>query len=157
MQWKKRKLQLPFVYLFYGSGRCRLSWDLRIGHERHHPRAPQGFPGSLGVQYQQHTEQYGDPVRERLLTCPGSPPSHLISCDWSAEQCSWIHDKLIHVAVESTGQACLVSSLSIHTEHWPLGAEMRFASKPLQWLLGLRLGCHLCQLPRNVSMTFTWS
>lgn len=103
------------------------------------------------------SRQDADPVRECLPTCPGSPLACLTGCDWFPEQCSWIHNKLIHVAVERTGQACLVSSLSIHPEHWPLGAEMRFSSKPLQRLLGPRLGFHLCQLPRNVSVTFTWS
>lgn len=159
MQWKKRKLQLPCVYCFNGSGRCSLSWNLRIGHECHHAQVLQGSQAAweCSANSRLSNRQDADPIRECLLTCPGSPLSRLIGCDWSPEQCSWIQDKLIHVAVERTRQACLVSSSSIHPEHWPLGAEMRFVSKPLQRLLGPRLCCHLCQLPRNVSVTFAWS
>lgn len=48
-----------------------------------------------------------DPVSEHILTGPSSlhsPVSHLTGPDWSPEQCSWIHDKKIHIAVDRPGQ-----------------------------------------------------
>lgn len=49
-----------------------------------HAQALQGFPGSLGVQYQPHTEkrQDADPVKECLLTCPGSCLIALFTFNW---------------------------------------------------------------------------